>query len=379
MNPLLVEIPLALLCVTVVLLILSLLRNVGSRPQQLFIIFAFLLILVINFVAAAYELGRLNLLVTRVLLQPLSLWLIPAFFLYLRGSLPKEWKPARWILIHALPGFLVCLILSWSFRKGEPATFSSLLAGIAAVRAVLIHPFYLFLTFSLLKRYQKEVVLNRSGHDYYGDWLRACTVLFSLVCAADLAGVLILNTFGFTLNWNLLFALGFLGLLAQSLFASPQFRDEEWVESPPQTMLDRASEIVDRPTLPKYEKSGMNESDLESGWIRIQAALTSRQLFLNPNLKLSELAREARLSTHQCSEVINRRGKMNFYELVSLSRVEEVKRRLLNPDNDKLSILQIAYETGFNSKSTFNSSFKKIVGLAPGEFRNRAHVATSAP
>lgn len=68
--------------------------------------------------------------------------------------------------------------------------------------------------------------------------------------------------------------------------------------------------------------------------------------------------------------------KRNFYDLVNSYRVEEAKRLLLDPKNSNYTILSVGFEAGFNSKTTFNTVFKKFTGLSPTEFKERKKIAT---
>ena len=68
------------------------------------------------------------------------------------------------------------------------------------------------------------------------------------------------------------------------------------------------------------------------------------------------------------SHLINHDLKTNFYEFVNKYRVEEFKYRLQREDSDKFTLLGLAYECGFNSKSTFNHTFKKFTGQTPKEY-----------
>jgi AraC-like DNA-binding protein len=63
--------------------------------------------------------------------------------------------------------------------------------------------------------------------------------------------------------------------------------------------------------------------------------------------------------------------KKNFYDLVNGYRVEEAKRLLLDPKNTNYTILSVGFEAGFNSKTTFNTVFKKFTGLTPTDFRKK--------
>jgi AraC-like DNA-binding protein len=93
--------------------------------------------------------------------------------------------------------------------------------------------------------------------------------------------------------------------------------------------------------------------------------------YLDTELTLSTLAAQLNMSRNQLSKVINTGAGNNFYHFVNTYRIEEVKN-LIDSDKSKVyTILALAKDAGFNSKSTFNSFFKKMTGLTPSEYRNR--------
>ena len=61
----------------------------------------------------------------------------------------------------------------------------------------------------------------------------------------------------------------------------------------------------------------------------------------------------------------------HFYDLINRYRIEEAARLLTDPEDEKITILEVLYQVGFNSKSSFNTLFKKYMGMTPTEFRNR--------
>jgi AraC-like DNA-binding protein len=77
------------------------------------------------------------------------------------------------------------------------------------------------------------------------------------------------------------------------------------------------------------------------------------------------------MSTHNLSEILNTRLNQNFYDFINRYRVEEVKKRLSENDSGKFSLIAIAFDSGFNSKSSFNTIFKKLTGVTPSQFRNQ--------
>lgn len=94
--------------------------------------------------------------------------------------------------------------------------------------------------------------------------------------------------------------------------------------------------------------------------------------YLNSNLALPELAAKANLSTHHLSQLLNERLGKNFFDFVNEYRIAEVKRKLRDPAFAHLKIEELAYGCGFNSKSAFNTAFRKFTGITPSEFRKAA-------
>ncbi|MEW6997968.1 helix-turn-helix domain-containing protein [Colwelliaceae bacterium BS250] len=91
--------------------------------------------------------------------------------------------------------------------------------------------------------------------------------------------------------------------------------------------------------------------------------------FLNHLLTLDNLAKQLHLPARNLSQVINRHFKCNFFEFINGYRIAESKRLLLAQKNRKTTMLEIMDNSGFNSKATFNTFFKKIVGKTPTQFR----------
>jgi AraC-like DNA-binding protein len=120
-----------------------------------------------------------------------------------------------------------------------------------------------------------------------------------------------------------------------------------------------------------YGKSGLTPFQADAYAERLLQVIEEKRLYRNSLLTLQDLADEMRISAHNLSEVINTRLGKNFFELVNSYRVEEVKRRLHDPEADHLTILSIAWDAGFNTKSTFNAIFKRLTGLTPSQYRSR--------
>ncbi len=102
---------------------------------------------------------------------------------------------------------------------------------------------------------------------------------------------------------------------------------------------------------------------------KILHLMKEEKLYQNPNLNMTMLAQRVNLSSSYCSRIINQKEQKNFYEFVNFYRVEQVKVWLNDPKYSHYSILGIALEAGFKSKTTFNSVFKKMTGITPSAYK----------
>ncbi|MGY2134255.1 helix-turn-helix domain-containing protein [Hymenobacter sp. HD11105] len=128
-------------------------------------------------------------------------------------------------------------------------------------------------------------------------------------------------------------------------------------------LLAKLSAPIDPPKL----AAPIDTEDLR----RLVAALEQEQPFKDPDLSVARLARHLNLKTSAVSQLINTGLGQSFSEVVNGYRLEEVKRRLLTADAQRLTLLALALEAGFNSKATFNRVFKEKVGLTPKEYQKR--------
>lgn len=103
----------------------------------------------------------------------------------------------------------------------------------------------------------------------------------------------------------------------------------------------------------------------------LEKLLVEDKLFLDNDLNLSTLSTQMNLQPYLVSEIINRYAKETFFDFINRYRIEEIKQRLTNNQYDSYSILGIAYDCGFNSKSSFNTAFKKFTGSTPSDFRQK--------
>jgi len=118
----------------------------------------------------------------------------------------------------------------------------------------------------------------------------------------------------------------------------------------------------------KYEKSSLSSAELQSIHQKLTEIMKTEKLYKNPDLTLAELSQKLNIHPNVLSQVINSAEEKNFYDYINLKRVEEFKKLILLPENQKFTLLSIAFECGFNSKTAFNRNFKKATGLSPSEY-----------
>ena len=120
---------------------------------------------------------------------------------------------------------------------------------------------------------------------------------------------------------------------------------------------------------PAGNKPLFTPDELEQRRTALAAYMESAQPWLDPELNLTSLAGQTGMNTVQLSYLINNAFGQNFNDFVNAYRVEAVKQKLAAPEFQHYSLLAIAFESGFNSKATFNRAFKKMTGNAPSEYQ----------
>ncbi|MEL1255741.1 helix-turn-helix domain-containing protein [Flavobacterium sp. DGU38] len=118
----------------------------------------------------------------------------------------------------------------------------------------------------------------------------------------------------------------------------------------------------------KYEKSGLGNTELLTIHKNLTELMENEKLFKNSEVTLSELSQKLNIHPNILSQVINSVEQKNFYDYINYQRVEEFKRIIALPENQKFTLLSLAFECGFNSKTAFNRNFRKVTGLSPSEY-----------
>ena len=119
----------------------------------------------------------------------------------------------------------------------------------------------------------------------------------------------------------------------------------------------------------KYRNTGLKPEDAQKHMKRLLEFMDTERPYLESTLTLKDVSESLGISTNHLSQIINERLGVNFFDFINNYRVKEVKKCMSNPKFEHYTLLGIALECGFNSKSTFNSIFKKTTNLTPSEFK----------
>lgn len=128
---------------------------------------------------------------------------------------------------------------------------------------------------------------------------------------------------------------------------------------------------------PKYERSGLKRSEIEDLVARLEAHLEEDRPHLEPGVTLMQIAANLETTPNRLSQAINQGMEKNFHVLVNERRVEDFKRRALDLRNRHRTLLAVAFDSGFSSKSSFNRVFKQLAGMSPRQYLESQ--ARSAP
>ncbi|WP_232816199.1 helix-turn-helix domain-containing protein [Chryseobacterium capnotolerans] len=243
-------------------------------------------------------------------------------------------------------------------RIGYTSPFESLSIILILVQAL----FYTVLSYITIRKHQRKIQQFSSNTEGINlNWLE---YIILVILAVNIIYVVYnlfydpksLNFFINAVFLVVIYCVGYYSLKQKEIYPLEEKQREELIS----IQDDSDPEEIRRKLIPDEEL------------IKIKAQLENimsiQKPYLDSELNLIKLAEILSVSTHHLSYVINTGFQKNFFQYVNEFRVEYAKQ-LLKDSGSKLSILGIAYESGFNSKTSFNTTFKKVTGKTPSEFK----------
>jgi AraC-like DNA-binding protein len=123
--------------------------------------------------------------------------------------------------------------------------------------------------------------------------------------------------------------------------------------------------------LPKYAASRLTATDCDDISRRLTGLMETDKLYLSPSISLDDISEKLNIPARNLSQAIHVHFNQNFFDFINSYRIEEIKKRLRDERNRNFTLVAIAYDAGFNSKSVFNAAFKKRTGMTPKEYRRQ--------
>lgn len=348
----------------------------------------YLLILTICFFAAMLLsdiLIRQRLTAGRYLFQMLStIFLFPTFLLYGMVLINEEHRLKRewWWIPSFTMAFSIFLVLDFSFLNdySTSESINKLYVSPSFVYQMFYKGLYLFIIVTLIWFLRKMNSYDKKLKDHYSfiepihlNWFRNFTYSHLFLTIIGLFLFLFLD-FGILKDINTPFTIIYSGIVLSLFYlcyngikqyALAEFHKSSETES----IGSHNTHIKKSPIGPKYGSSSLSEAEMELIFQKVQELFKEQYIYLNPELKIQDLAEQIDVTKHKISQTINTKAKKSFFDYVNEFRVLHFKDLLLEPKNRKYTILALGIESGFNSKATLNRIFRQYTGSSPKQFQ----------
>ena len=295
--------------------------------------------------------------------EPLVLLYGPLIYMYTLYATDNTSRLSKTHLFHLIP-FALFVILTMFFYHLQPLEFKmsvlnnvvNLEFSIVSYLIFLLFYVHIFTYIVYSKKKIKKVQNNIESYYSYHHINRLQNLLNALIVILLIS--LVSSTlqlggprfyFELSLTLILLLVVTFIGLLIVRAM------DEPTLLLHGELVSGSGREPLDRHTSTEIEK-------------KVIQVLVDEKIYLDPELTLDDLASAVGIGPRLVSQVINEKMGKHFFDLINTYRIEAAQRILEENKDPKMTILEIMYKVGFNSKSSFNTQFKKITGRTPTEF-----------
>jgi AraC-like DNA-binding protein len=332
----------------------------GNRTANLMLASFIILFSVILFFHSLYEFNNpiQNNVQAENPVHDLFLAFGPLFYLYVVALTNKYFRFKLIDTLHFLP-MSVALLIDFILKMLDidPELQNSILPYTSALIIVQIC-IYLYLSINTLKKHSENLKKSISYIEKINlDWLKiliiAQLIIWPLALIIEIG---FHNHKEWSLFWVLIsiliYMMGYKGITQPEIFTGV-------LSLPEENDLKR-----------KYEKSSLSPELAEKYFNDLKKIMETEKLYLDTNITLPSLAEKMSVSHHHLSQIINEKLNQNFFEFINSYRIEEAKQMLSNPEKQILNISVIAFDSGFNTLSSFNSVFKKFTSQTPSQFRS---------
>lgn len=225
---------------------------------------------------------------------------------------------------------------------------------------------YLFYIINIIKNYQKNIKNCYSSIDKVKlSWIRTAIILFFISSAVISISAIILFTFKINIK-TFYHILPVCITLFSCLLAYKGYTQPEIIGTVKKEIDIKYNE--ENEDNGKYSKFRIDNNLIKEYYTDLIAIMKVNKLFKNPYLSLLDLADAVGIPRFYISVVLNKYAGITFYDFINNYRIEEAKRIMRDPYSKEKNIIDIAFESGFNSKASFNRYFKKITNSTPSDF-----------
>jgi AraC-like DNA-binding protein len=260
-----------------------------------------------------------------------------------------------WYQLLGFISMIVYFVISIKYYIKYKKIISQVLSNAADFSFTWIKKFLIAFLAILITRFVYSTLEIYFKMDYGDTWWYF--LAFSIICYyIAIAG------YANTIHAKVFFKTNFL-LPDNVIYLLPN-RTETNIENATEAYID----IPDETAVPNQQTEDINYTEWKQ---KITLLFTKEKLFEEPELSLVDMARKTNTNVSLLSKIINKGFGVNFNDLVNTHRVKAIMELLHNGEHKKQTLLSIAYECGFNSKTTFNRAFKKYAGVSPQEFIKR--------
>lgn len=312
---------------------------------------------------------------------PLPLLHGPFLYLYTAFLTDQQPRPRAYIAFHATPTLLIYTLLVPFFflpHTERLEIFANRGRGyewILTVQRILVLAsgvVYTIVSLWLLHRHAQNLQTRFSQTEKINlQWLRYLIFGMAVVWLAVFSG----NDFLiFSLAAVFVILLGYYGIKQVGIFT--QANEETPAVSTATTATPELNVEPDSKRLPKtkYTKSTLTPETLQSIHKNLIKGMDEQKYFLNPELTIAELAEALSVHPNHLSQVINSQESKTFYDFVNTWRINEFKRVAALPENHRYTLLALAFECGFNSKTAFYRNFKNVTGQSPSQYLHEQRI-----
>lgn len=297
---------------------------------------------------------------------PVSFTLLYGPYLFIYVTLVKSCKrnPIN-IYLHIIP-FVIFSILSIVLHNDivfkKLVSFCGLLSGIT----------YCSVTFYKIKAHKSQILEHFSSIDKVNlKWIERFVISIIMIWLGVfiILGIKQIYSITISLDWFfisiplIISYIGFYGLKQQLIFSPIEISQNT-------TSSNKEISIHDKKESKSYSKSGLNKDDMIKIHNSLINVVDDQKLYRHAGLSLKELSEKTNIPQHHITQTLNLYANKSFYNFINQYRVEEFKERVNKGDAEEFSLLGIAFDCGFNSKSSFNRIFKNLTGLSPSEYKN---------